>query len=53
MDKKAPDKAGAFFDGCAWRRTLPNGQKSLIRPGSEKDTAKSKGVHCEVVSEGR
>ena len=46
------------FDGwcgfwCAWRRTLPNGQKSLIRPGSEKDTAKSKGVHCEVVSEGR
>ena len=38
---------------CAWRCTLPNVQKSLIRPGSEKDTAKTKGVHCEVESEGR
>ena len=30
-----------------------NGCKSLIRPSSGKDTAKTKGVHREVESEGR
>ena len=32
---------------------VSNGGKSLIRPSSGKDTAKTKGVHCEVESEGR
>ena len=32
---------------------VANGCKSLIRPSSGKDTAKTKGVHREVESEGR
>ena len=32
---------------------VANRCKSLIRPGSGKDTAKTKGVHREVESEGR
>ena len=32
---------------------VANGCKSLIHPGSGKDTAKTKGVHREVESEGR
>jgi len=32
---------------------VANGWKSLIRPSSGKDTAKTKGVHREVESEGR
>ena len=32
---------------------VSNGCKSPIRPSSGKDTAKTKGVHCEVESEGR
>ncbi len=32
---------------------VSNGGKSLICPGSGKDTVKTKGVHCEVESEGR
>ena len=32
---------------------VSNGWKSPIRPSSGKDTAKTKGVHCEVESEGR
>ena len=32
---------------------VTKGCKSLIRPSSGKDIAKTKGVHCEVESEGR
>ncbi len=38
---------------CALRRTFLMGESPLICPSSGKDTAKTKGVHCEVESEGR
>ena len=41
-----------FFIVCLAAH-VSNGCKSLIRPSSGKDTAKTKGVHREVESEGR
>ena len=46
-----PEKSGSSFD-VRLAAHVSNGCKSPIRPSSGKDTAKDKGVHREVESEG-
>lgn len=46
-----------LMHGLRWQAmetetTAPSLDPTLIRPSSGKDTAKDKGVHCEVESEG-
>uniref|UniRef100_UPI004057A865 hypothetical protein n=1 Tax=Acetatifactor sp. TaxID=1872090 RepID=UPI004057A865 len=47
---KPPMLLGVAGDGIV--NNAPSLDPTLIRPSSGKDTAKTKGVHCEVESEG-